>query len=349
MAASGCELILKDVKEKARQNSILNDALSATSSGVAYSATAAGYLVDYTVIAVLGIVTATLLCPGIILPSQGGGKLLCLPIDALMSSRPSRQVKGENSDQSPTTSKPGKDDPAGDSPAEGDHKSPLPGVLGPAIYRTTASLREDSAILEVSRAYRESAQCLARRGERQDLESAYWQMKWLSDSPIYQKVSEEERRQINTQTFDIRGKLLALYPDFEDEMERKNRRIVTELLEKSTPYPDWQSPKDGSLWRLVKVGVPTAEVARIACTYLSDLKDEGKKVDWRVPQLNELKKAMEAGLFTKNTPWPRGDKVDQFFVATGVAPYKISQFLIRGNELTEVLQPSSVAPLLCVF
>ena len=102
-----------------------------TSKGVAYSATAAGYILDYTVIAGLGIVTVGAMCPGMFFMANGAPG--CLPLDVLSSTRQTKRNIESSPHASPDQQP--KNEAGARPPQSSDADDDLPsGALGPRIY-----------------------------------------------------------------------------------------------------------------------------------------------------------------------------------------------------------------------
>jgi hypothetical protein len=329
-----CDTYIRSALKEYDKNTVIDDAIHMTSKSVAYSATAAGYILDYTVFAGLGIITFAVICPGLVF-----GVPACLPVEALLSSR---QNKLSDNDSTQNRSI---------QPNQQQAKNPdeiPPGVLGPKIYYSTESLRDDDQIINLSWAYRQTARCYANRGDQDSLAKANWYIKWLSDSLIYQQVSAKERQNINEQSSEIKNTLVTRFPYFEQDMERKNREVVGNLLKKSASSTDWKNPKDGSLWRLIHVNILRSEVALAVCSYLDEDPDSGKKSLWRLPQKRELENALKSGMFSELPQRNTKDKDLRLFAVSSTTPTKIQMFQVSSNELTETLNNNLPTQILCV-
>lgn len=337
-----CEQMTQDVSTAAAKSTVLNDALVMTSQSMAYSATAAGYILDYSVLAAAGVVTVGVMCPGIFFGI--GGKVACLPfqllshIDStnLLRSTP----KAESSDSK---------DSGHDGLVFTDGKDIPPGFLGPKIYETTASFRENSRLIDISRAYRGAAQCYVDRGDKESLIKAYWLMKWLSDSVIQDQVSPNERREIHSQTSRVNGLLTASYPSFLKELDQKHRELAANLIRSAAILHDWQNPKDGSLWRFLQAGVQTGEIAKVACSHLDHGHDGKKKWAWRLPTRKELEKAAASGLITTNQGWNLVDKSMFVFASSDESQVKLKRYFVRGKNVQEATDDASPSNLLCTL
>ena len=178
---------------------------------------------------------------------------------------------------------------------------------------------------------------------------AYQQMKCLSHSPLYDQVSTAERHQINEQTVEFKNLLFAHDPSFEQDMERKNRELVVDLLKNGAASTDWQSPRDGSIWRLLNVMVPHADVAKIACSYIGEVGNKAKKFAWRLPSKKELEKALASGILAANPAWATGDQELRVFATSSASPPKAGLFSIKGENLTEIFKNSSISKIICVY
>lgn len=345
-ATPTCEQMTQDISKELKNNAILNGALDMTSQGVAYGATAAGYILDYTVLAAAGVVTVGLMCPGIFFGVNG--QTACLPFKMLSIAEHTiksvdqsrKEFPGDETQQKSTSTAPSPNSDASSIPA---------GILGPKIYKTTASFREDTRLVEISRAYRGAARCYVSRGDKDSLIKAYWLMKWVSDSAIHDQVPDNERQQIHAHTSEISQTLNLRYPSFQEELNRKQRQLASDLIKSAATLKDWQSPKDGSMWFFVKAGVQTGDRANVACSYLERDSDPKPKLGWRLPTVKELEKAAESGLATANQEWDlSGKSVFVLVSSEGTSP-KTKQYRINGKKIQEEVDTNSPAYLLCTL
>ena len=336
----------RDILAQNQEKSALDETFTVTSKGLAYGATATGYLVDYTLLAGNGAVGLVAMCPGILF--AGSGNIRCLPLNLINSTQQALQSIDESRVISPdkNTKENAEERPLRSSAADDGVPS---GLLGPRIYDSTESWREDSRAMAISRAYRKVALCFANRGDQENLIKAYRQMQWLSDSPLIDQVSAKERRDIADQSIAIKQLLLIKYPSFEMDMERQNRQIVGDLLKASAPGRDWRNPKDGTIWRLLNVGVPTTQIAQIACSYIEHDKGKHQGQAWRIPHKKELQKALEEGLLAANPVWGVQEKDIRVFATSSASPPIVSLFMIKNNTLSDIPNNSSPANLLCVL